>query len=52
MIGDLIENYDEHKIKKDLRVGMSVSVTIDTGYENDVPIIIRPFASIFKSLRD
>ena len=52
MIGDLIENYDENKNKKDLRVGMSVSVTIDTGYENDVPIIIRPFASIFKSLRD
>ena len=52
MIGDLIENYDEKKNKKDLRVGMSVSVTIDTGYENDVPIIIRPFASIFKSLRD
>ena len=51
-IGDLIENYDENKNKKDLRVGMSVSVTIDTGYENDVPIIIRPFASIFKSLRD
>ena len=52
MIGDLIENYDEDKNKKNLRVGMSVSVTIDTGYENDVPIIIRPFASIFKSLRD
>ena len=52
MIGDLIENYDENKNKKDLRVGMSVSVTIDTGYENDVPIIIRPFASFFKSLRD
>jgi membrane fusion protein (multidrug efflux system) len=52
IIGDLIENYAENKNKKDLRVGMSVSVTIDTGYENDVPIIIRPFASIFKSLRD
>ena len=48
MIGDLIENYDENKNKKDLRVGMSVSVTIDTGYENDVPIIIKPFAYIFK----
>ena len=48
MIGDLIENYDENKNKKDLRVGMSVSVTIDTGYENDVPIIIKPFAYFFK----
>lgn len=48
MIGDLIENYDEKKNKKDLRVGMSVSVTIDTTYENDVPIIIKPFAYIFK----
>lgn len=48
MIGDLIENYDEKKNKKDLRVGMSVSVTIDTDYENDVPIIIKPFAYIFK----
>ena len=34
--------------KKDLRVGMSVSVTIDTTYENDVPIIIKPFANIFR----
>ncbi len=48
MIGDLIENYDEKKNKKDLRVGMSVSVTIDTDYENDVPIIIKPFTYIFK----
>ena len=48
MIGDLIENYDVKKNKKDLRVGMSVSVTIDTDYENDVPIIIKPFAYIFK----
>ena len=47
-IGDLIENYDEKKNKKDLRVGMSVSVTIDTTYENDVPIIIKPFANIFR----
>ena len=52
MIGDLIENYDEKKNKKDLRVGMSVSVTIDTDYENDVPIIIKPFAYIFKLFWD
>ena len=47
-IGDLIDNYDQKENKKDLRVGMSVSVTIDTTYENDVPIIIKPFANIFK----
>ena len=47
-IGNLIDNYDEKENKKDLRVGMSVSVTIDTTYENDVPIIIKPFANIFK----
>jgi len=29
-----------------------VSVTIDTEYEREIPIIIRPFAAIFKSLRD
>ena len=33
---------------KELRVGMSVSVTIDTRYEGEVPLIIRPFSSIFK----
>ena len=47
-IGNLIDNYDEKENKKDLRVGMSVSVTIDTTYENDVPIIIKPFANIFR----
>ena len=35
-------------INRDLRVGMSVSVSIDTKYEGEVPIIIRPFSSIFK----
>ena len=43
---------DNLNIDKQLRVGMSVSVTIDTKYESEIPIIIRPFASIFKSLRD
>ena len=51
-IGNLINNNDDKKNKKDLRVGMSVSVTIDTEYESEIPIIIRPFAAIFKSLRD
>ena len=31
---------------------MSVSVMIDTEYESEIPIIIRPFATIFKLLRD
>ena len=38
----------ETKFNRELRVGMSVSVTIDTRYEGEVPLIIRPFASIFK----
>ena len=33
---------------KELRMGMSVSVTIDTKNEGEVPFIIRPFANIFK----
>ena len=48
-----ISNLDNKKTKetninRDLRVGMSVSVSIDTKYEGEVPIIIRPFSSIFK----
>ena len=39
----------ETNFNRELRVGMSVSVTIDTRYEGEVPLIIRPFASIFKS---
>ena len=39
-------------VEKQLRVGMSVLVTIDTEYESKIPIIIRPFAAFFKSLRD
>ena len=38
----------EPNINRELRVGMSVSVTIDTKYEGEVPLIIKPFASIFK----
>ena len=38
----------EPYINRELRVGMSVSVTIDTKYESEVPLIIKPFASIFK----
>ena len=38
----------EPNINRELRVGMSVSVTIDTKYEREVPLIIKPFASIFK----
>ena len=39
----------ETNFNRELRVGMSVSVTIDTKYEGEVPLIIRPFASIFKN---
>ena len=35
-------------VNRDLRVGMSVSVTIDTKYESEAPLIIRPFSKIFK----
>ena len=38
----------ESYVNRDLRVGMSVSVTIDTKYEGEVPLLIRPFSKIFK----
>ena len=38
----------ETNINRNLRVGMSVSVTIDTKYEGEVPLLIRPFSSFFK----
>ena len=38
----------ESNVNRDLRVGMSVSVTIDTKYEGEAPLIIRPFSKIFK----
>jgi membrane fusion protein (multidrug efflux system) len=48
-IGKILEQNNEgFKINKELRMGMSVSVTIDTKHENEVPFIIRPFANIFK----
>ncbi|MCH1559006.1 MAG: HlyD family secretion protein [Alphaproteobacteria bacterium] len=48
-IGKIIEQNNEgFKINKELRMGMSVSVTIDTKHEGEVPFIIRPFANIFK----
>ena len=39
---------EESNVNRDLRVGMSVSVTIDTKYESEAPLIIRPFSKIFK----
>ena len=52
-IGDPIDkNKDTLNANKQLRVGMSVSVTIDTEYESEIPTIILPFATIFKLLRD
>ena len=38
----------ETNINRNLRVGMSVSVTIDTKYESEIPLVIRPFSSFFK----
>jgi membrane fusion protein (multidrug efflux system) len=48
-IGSSIVNENiQNNSKKDLRVGMSVSVTIDTKYKRDVPFIIRPFSYFFE----
>ena len=48
-IGSAINNENiQNNSKKDLRVGMSVSVTIDTKYKRDVPFIIRPFSYFFE----
>ena len=48
-IGSSIINENiQNNSKKDLLVGMSVSVTIDTKYKRDVPLIIRPFSYFFE----
>ena len=48
-IGSSIINENiQNNSKKDLLVGMSVSVTIDTKYKRDVPFIIRPFSYFFE----
>ena len=48
-IGSSIINENiQNNSKKDLRVGMSVSVTIDTKYKRDVPFIVRPFSYFFE----
>jgi len=48
-IGSSIINENiQNNSKKDLRVGMTVSVTIDTKYKRDVPFIIRPFSYFFE----
>ena len=44
----IINENSQNNSKKDLRVGMSVSVTIDTKYKRDVPFIIRPFSYFFE----
>ena len=44
----IINKNSQNNSKKDLRVGMSVSVTIDTKYKRDVPFIIRPFSYFFE----
>ena len=48
-IGSSIINENiQNNSKKDLRVGMSVSVKIDTKYKRDIPFIIRPFSYFFE----
>ena len=48
-IGSSIINENiQNNSKKNLRVGMTVSVTIDTKYKRDVPFIIRPFSYFFE----
>jgi len=47
---EVIRENVKNTIKKNLRVGMSVSVTIDTKYERDIPFIIKPFTYLFKLL--
>ena len=48
-IGSSIINENiQNNSKKDLRVGMTVSVTIDTKYKRGVPFIIRPFSYFFE----
>ena len=48
-IGQVVnKNFDGPEIKKELRMGMSVSVTIDTEHDPEVPFILGPFANLFK----
>lgn len=44
----IINENSQNNSKKNLRVGMSVSVTIDTKYKRDIPFIIRPFSYFFE----
>ena len=39
---------ENNQVNKELRMGMSVSVKIDTKHEPEVPLVIKPFANIFK----
>ena len=45
-IGKMLE--ESNQADKKLRMGMSVSVKIDTKHEPEVPLLIKPFANIFK----
>lgn len=45
-IGKMVE--ESNQADKELRMGMSVSVKIDTKHEPEVPLLIKPFANIFK----
>ena len=45
-IGKILQ--ESNQTNKELRMGMSVSVKIDTEHEPKVPLVIKPFANIFK----
>ena len=45
-IGKILE--ESNQTNKELRLGMSVYVKIDTKHEPKVPLVIKPFANIFK----
>ena len=44
----LVEGNNKKHSPKKLRLGMTVSLVIDTQYEREVPLLIKPFAKIFQ----
>jgi len=48
-IGKIIKKDNQiRRSEKKLRVGMSVSVTIDTKFERQIPVLIKPFVNFIK----
>ncbi len=46
-----IKNYRNNNIEK-LKVGMTLSVTVDTKYKKEIPLIFQPITNIFKLLNN